>query len=71
MLVTDGVLESEAPYGEEFGDQRLLEVLREHRQRPAREIVDRIYDALRAFTEHEKQADDVTIVICKRHSEAR
>ena len=69
VLVTDGVLESEAPYGEEFGEQRLLEVLRQHRQRPAREIVDRIYASVRQFTEHEKQADDVTIVICKRRGE--
>ena len=70
VLVTDGVLESEAPYGEEFGEQRLLDVLREHRQRPASEIVDRIYGAVRDFTEHEKQADDVTIVICKRDATA-
>jgi sigma-B regulation protein RsbU (phosphoserine phosphatase) len=69
LLVTDGILESESPHGEEFGAERLLEVLREYRERPAREIVDRIYDAVREFTEHEKQADDVTIVICKRHAE--
>jgi len=70
MLVTDGVLESEAPYGEEFGVDRLLDVLREHRRRPAREIADRIYQAVREFTEQDKQADDVTIVICKRQPEA-
>jgi sigma-B regulation protein RsbU (phosphoserine phosphatase) len=70
MLVTDGVLESESPYGEEFGSGRLLDVLRTHRQRPAREIIDQIFEAMREFTEHEKQVDDVTIVICKRHAEA-
>jgi len=70
VLVTDGVLESQAPYGEEFGEQRLLEVLREHRHHPAREILDCIYESVRQFTEHEKQADDVTIVICKRQSAA-
>ena len=66
----DGILESESPHGEEFGSQRLLEVLRQHRERSAREIVDRIYDAVQEFTEHEKQADDVTIVICKRDPDA-
>ncbi len=70
VLATDGVFESESPHGEEFGSQRLLEVLRQHRERSAREIVDRIYDAVQEFTEHEKQADDVTIVICKRDPDA-
>jgi serine phosphatase RsbU (regulator of sigma subunit) len=66
VLVTDGILESESPHGEEFGAERLLEVLREYRRHPAREIVDRIYAAVREFTEDAKQVDDVTIVICKR-----
>jgi PAS domain S-box-containing protein len=66
VLVTDGVLESESPYGEEFGSGRLLEVVREHRRQPARDIVDRIYAAVREFAEDAKQVDDVTIVICKR-----
>jgi len=66
VLVTDGVLESESPHGEEFGAERLLEVLREHRRHPARDIVDRIYAAVREFAEDAKQVDDVTIVICKR-----
>jgi PAS domain S-box-containing protein len=68
VLVTDGVLESESPGGEEFGAARLLEVLAEHRQRPAREIVDHIYGAVRGFADDAKQEDDVTIVICKRHA---
>jgi PAS domain S-box-containing protein len=67
ILVTDGVLESESPHGEEFGAERLLEVLREHRRHPARDIVDRIYAAVREFAEDAKQVDDVTIVICKRN----
>jgi PAS domain S-box-containing protein len=70
VLVTDGVLESESPHGEEFGPGRILEVLREYRQHPARDIVDRIYWATREFADDAKQVDDVTIVILKRHSEA-
>jgi len=66
VLVTDGVLESESPDGEEFGSQRLLEVLQEHRLDPAREIVECVYATIRAFAHEEKQMDDVTIVVCKR-----
>ncbi len=67
VLVTDGVLESESPHGDEFGAERLLEIVREHRQQPAREIVKGIYKAVREFAHEEKQIDDITIVICKRH----
>jgi PAS domain S-box-containing protein len=67
VLVTDGVLESESPYGEEFGSGRLLEVVREHRRQPAREIAENIYAAIREFAHDEKQVDDITITICKRN----
>ncbi len=69
VLVTDGILESESPDGEEFGAGRLLEVLREHRQDSAREIVDRVAGTVRGFVRGEKQMDDVTIVVCKRQTE--
>ena len=49
VLVTDGVLESESPTQAEFGADRLLEILREHRRRPAHEIVERVYGAVREF----------------------
>jgi sigma-B regulation protein RsbU (phosphoserine phosphatase) len=70
VLVTDGVLESEAPGGDEFGNDRFLEVLREHRRRPAREIVERVYGEVRAFADDARQVDDITVVICKRDAEA-
>jgi PAS domain S-box-containing protein len=69
VLVTDGVLESQSPSGVEFSSGRLLEVLREHHRDPAREIVERVYGAVREFAHDEKQIDDITIVICKRHTE--
>jgi PAS domain S-box-containing protein len=69
VLVTDGVLESVSPSGEEFGPQRLLEVVRKHHQDSARGIVDRVYAAIREFAHDKKQMDDVTIVICKRRSD--
>ncbi len=35
VLLTDGALETEAPDGAEFGAERLLEVVRANRHRPA------------------------------------
>jgi PAS domain S-box-containing protein len=66
VLVTDGILESTNPYGEEFGTERLLDVLRQNHHRSAREIVDQIRAAVREFAEESTQTDDLTVVICKR-----
>lgn len=66
VFITDGVLESGALDGEEFGADRLLEVVSRYRERPAREIVQQAYRAVRDFGGDQAQKDDVTIVICKR-----
>ncbi len=66
VLVTDGVLESEAPDESDYGSVRLLGALKEHRRRPAHEIVERVYGSVREFANDKKQVDDVTIVVCKR-----
>jgi len=66
VFVTDGVLESQSQDGTEFGSERLIEVVREHRQEPALEIVERVNGAIRDFSLGEEQMDDETIVICKR-----
>lgn len=68
VFMTDGVLECESPDGTEFGGDRLLEVVSKHRQATAQEIVQKVYHAVRSFSQREKQADDVTIVVCKRDS---
>ncbi len=68
VLVTDGVLESESPDGTEFGADRCLEVVSQHREGSAAEIVEAVFRAVRDFTGGREQADDVTIVVCKRHS---
>jgi sigma-B regulation protein RsbU (phosphoserine phosphatase) len=65
VLLTDGVTESRAPDGTEFGAQRALEYIQAHRHDPAREIVDGLYLATRAFVKHEPQVDDIMSIILK------
>lgn len=61
VLFTDGA--SEARRGEEeFGDDRLIELVLAHRHLGARELQDRISDALRDFTGGDF-SDDVTLVV--------
>jgi PAS domain S-box-containing protein len=66
VLVTDGILESRAPDETEFGVDRLLEVVRQHRHLAAREIVNQVHSAGRTFVQGSSQIDDITVVICKR-----
>lgn len=65
LLLTDGVIEATAPSGEEFGRERALESVRAHRSRPAVDIVQALYSAVRAFARTESQEDDITMVIVK------
>jgi serine phosphatase RsbU (regulator of sigma subunit) len=65
LLLTDGVPDAHSPAGEHFGEDRLLDVVREHRARGARDIVEALTGAVRAFAQGEPQFDDVTAVVVK------
>jgi phosphoserine phosphatase RsbU/P len=65
ILVTDGVSESEASDGSFFELERALDVMRSCLDRPASEIVKRLYSAARAYGDGVPQSDDITVVVCK------
>jgi serine phosphatase RsbU (regulator of sigma subunit) len=64
-LYTDGVTESFDDAGDEFGEERLVEVLRRHRSRPPQTLLAAIVDEVRAFSPHE-QNDDITLIVARR-----
>jgi serine phosphatase RsbU (regulator of sigma subunit) len=61
VLYTDGVVEERDDHGATFGQDRLQEVLQEATGSTAAEIVDRIVDAVTAFSGREPR-DDVAVV---------
>jgi PAS domain S-box-containing protein len=65
ILLTDGLEETAAPDDTLFGLDRILELVRQHRQRSATEIVQAIYEAVRAFAAHAPQLDDITLIVIK------
>ena len=65
VLVTDGIQEAMSPTGEQFGTERLVEVVRAHRTRKAAQIVESLYRAVCEFSQREKPADDVTMIVIK------
>src|SRR5215813_11892732 len=57
LLYTDGVTEALNAKGEEFGEERLLEAIRQHRELPLPELLAAVADQARKFSPHE-QTDD-------------
>ena len=66
VLFSDGVTEAANPRGEEFGEQRLAELVASLRGRPSAEIVDAVHAAVAAYTEGAPAADDITVVVARR-----
>ena len=65
LLLTDGVLEAEAPSGEQFGRERTIEIVRSQRTQPAQTIVQYLSATVRAFIQDQPQGDDITIVVIR------
>jgi sigma-B regulation protein RsbU (phosphoserine phosphatase) len=65
-LYTDGITESRAPDGEEYGEERLIGQLRAKGAASAREIGERIVADVRAFSQSDEPEDDMTIVLVTR-----
>ena len=65
LLLTDGIEEASAPDESLFGLERILEVVRAHREKPSRAIVEALYEATRRFAGHTPQLDDITAIVIK------
>jgi serine phosphatase RsbU (regulator of sigma subunit) len=63
-LYTDGVIEACNEAGDEFGEERLVEDLRQNGQRSAEAIIAAIIDDVRRFSPRE-QHDDITLIVAK------
>ena len=66
ILVTDGFLEWTNAQDEDFGEERLKNVVRAHRTNPATSIISELYSAVRQFAGTTPQLDDVTALVVKR-----
>lgn len=64
VLYTDGVTEAFNGYGEEFGEQKLIDALRRNGSASADVALEAIANELRAFAPQE-QHDDITLIVAK------
>jgi serine phosphatase RsbU (regulator of sigma subunit) len=65
LIFSDGVSEAFNLAGEEFGEDRILEVAAAATNLPAAVLVERIVGAVRAFTRGVLQSDDITAMVIR------
>ena len=68
VIGTDGIWEAMSPNGDMFGKERLQDLIRTHRTRPAAEIIREILDAVNVFRGTNDKADDMTIAVIRTGS---
>jgi len=66
VLYSDGVTEAVNPSDEDFGEQRLAELVASMQDRPAREIMEAVHNEVAKFTQGAPPADDITVVVARR-----
>jgi phosphoserine phosphatase RsbU/P len=64
VVYTDGVTESFNKAGEQFGESRLVEALRQHCDSSAQNLLGSLVQSVWSFSPHE-QRDDITILVAK------
>jgi sigma-B regulation protein RsbU (phosphoserine phosphatase) len=71
VMYTDGITEARNPEEEAveeklFGEERLIQVVKESASLSAREIQAAILQSVSAYTKNTPQEDDITLVVIKR-----
>jgi serine phosphatase RsbU (regulator of sigma subunit)/pSer/pThr/pTyr-binding forkhead associated (FHA) protein len=65
VLYSDGVTEAHNVAGEEFGEERMVEVMKQHHHDSAAVVLDRLITAVKTFAHGAEQYDDVTALVVK------
>jgi len=65
VLFSDGVTEARSAADQEFGEERLLASLEAHAAATPMALLNRTFDAVRAFCGDAEQSDDVTVAVAR------
>ena len=66
LFFTDGVTEARSAAGEEFGQERLIGIMREFREKTSEEIIQKVYDEVKNFSSESHIFDDLTMIVLKK-----
>jgi serine phosphatase RsbU (regulator of sigma subunit) len=67
VLFSDGVTEAQDASEEEYGEARLVELLRASVGQPPAALIDRVMAAIDEFAGGAPQFDDITLLVARRH----
>jgi phosphoserine phosphatase RsbU/P len=67
VAYTDGIEEPENEYGEQFGEDRLKELLIRHQHLELKDLIAKVMDAVVEWTGAEEMPDDMTLVAARVH----
>ena len=65
LIGTDGIWESQNTSGDMFGKDRFKNIVREHSDKPAKQILNAVMGEIDNFSQAHEKADDVTLVVVK------
>lgn len=65
VFISDGITDARNAEGEDFGVERLCELIKINKNNNSQQIKDNIVDALRQFSAESYQYDDLTLVVVK------
>ena len=66
VLYTDGITESRNTKNDEFGEERLIGIMKKNLKLNAQDLMDKVKDETESFTRGTEQMDDQTVVVIKR-----
>ncbi|MBI1803765.1 MAG: SpoIIE family protein phosphatase [Ignavibacteriae bacterium] len=67
LIYSDGIPEAMNATKEQFGEERLCELLIKNRTRPAVELIDTVVTAVKDHAGSYPQSDDITLIVVKRN----
>jgi sigma-B regulation protein RsbU (phosphoserine phosphatase) len=65
VAFTDGIVEPENEYGEPFGEEKLVDLLRRYGQRESKEIIARVMETVEQWTGSSELPDDMTMLVAR------
>ena len=70
VIYTDGITEAMNPEKEQFGEERLIRIIKENPSLTPAEFVEKLNEAIAQFTRGAEQHDDITVVAIKEKMKA-
>jgi len=65
IAYSDGLIEPENVYGEEFGTERMIQLVKEHQNESPQAIAAALMSAAEEWSGTPEQADDMTVVVAR------